>query len=104
VIHGVSLHMHTRGSRASLELARKDGSDACGLYIPRWDFDWQGSYKLSEPLAVAPGDELRLTCEWDNSAANQPVENGQQMEPADLFWGEGTGDEMCLAVLTISPQ
>lgn len=104
VIHGVSLHMHTRGTRASLELARKDGSEACGLYIPRWDFDWQGSYKLTEPLAVAPGDQLRLTCEWDNSAANQPVEGGQQIEPVDVFWGEGTGDEMCLAVLTISPQ
>ncbi|MCY1054277.1 monooxygenase [Nannocystis sp. SCPEA4] len=103
VMHEVSLHMHTRGRRASLELDRAGADDVCALYIPDWDFSWQGGYKLREPLTVQPGDRLRLTCEWDNSAANQPIENGVQVDPADLFWGEGTGDEMCLSVLTISP-
>ena len=103
VMHEVSLHMHTRGRRASLELDRAGADDVCALYIPDWDFSWQGGYKLREPLTVQPGDRLRLTCEWDNSAANQPIEDGVQVEPADLFWGEGTGDEMCLSILTISP-
>ncbi|WAS97099.1 monooxygenase [Nannocystis punicea] len=103
VMHEVSLHMHTRGRRASLELDRQGAEDECALYIPNWDFSWQGGYRLNEPITVKPGDRLRLTCEWDNSAANQPFENGVQVEPADLGWGEGTGDEMCLSVLTVSP-
>jgi hypothetical protein len=102
LLHTVSLHMHTRGTRASLTVDRKDGSEDCGLYIPRWDFDWQGGYKLREPLLINPGDRLHLTCEWDNSAANQPIVDGAPMEPKNIYWGEGTGDEMCLAVMTVS--
>lgn len=103
MIHEVSLHMHTRGSRASIELDRAGAEDECALYIPKWDFSWQGGYTLEQPMTVKPGDRLRLACEWDNSAANQPVEDGVQVDPVDLHWGEGTGDEMCLALLTISP-
>lgn len=102
LLHTVSLHMHTRGTRASLTIERKDGSSDCGLYIPRWDFNWQGGYKLGEPIVVNPGDELRLACEWDNSAENQPFVDGMQMPPKNVRWGEGTGDEMCLAVMTVS--
>ena len=36
------------------------------------------------------------TCAYDNSAANQPVINGEHVEPRDVTWGEGTLDEMCL--------
>ncbi|PCC67986.1 Copper type II ascorbate-dependent monooxygenase, C-terminal domain [Nannocystis exedens] len=103
VMHEVSLHMHTRGRRASLELDRQGAEDECALYIPNWDFSWQGGYRLKAPMTVKPGDRLRLTCEWDNSAANQPIVDGVQLDPVDIFWGEGTGDEMCLAVLTVSP-
>ena len=46
--------------------------------------------------AVNPGDQFVLECHWDNSAANQPVLEGQRIEPRDLNWGEGTHDEMCL--------
>jgi hypothetical protein len=102
LLHTVSLHMHTRGTRASLTVERKDGGSDCGLYIPRWDFNWQGGYKLDEPIVVNPGDELSLTCEWDNSPENQPIVDGELMPAKDVYWGEGTGDEMCLAVMTVS--
>lgn len=102
MIHGVSLHMHTRGSRASIEVVRKGGAKDCALYIPEWDFDWQGGYKLKQPMTFQPGDRLRLACEWDNSAANQPIVDGVQIDPVNLYWGEGTDDEMCLALLTVS--
>lgn len=92
LLHTVGMHMHTRGVRGALTIDRQDGSSDCALDIPRWDFDWQGGYKLVEPIVVNPGDKLHLTCEWDNSGA------GAQ----DIHWGEGTGDEMCLSVLTLS--
>jgi hypothetical protein len=41
-------------------------------------------------------DILSIECHWDNSEAHQPVQNGTQAAPKDLYWGEGTGDEMCL--------
>jgi hypothetical protein len=102
LMHTVSLHMHTRGTRASLTVEREHGGSECGLYIPRWDFNWQGGYKLAAPITVNPGDQLSLTCEWDNTAENQPIVDGEPMPAKNVYWGEGTGDEMCLAVLTVS--
>ena len=35
-------------------------------------------------------------CEYDNSAAHQPVVDGAQLAPRNVTWGEGSLDEMCL--------
>jgi hypothetical protein len=104
VIHSVGLHMHTRGTSAALSLTRKDGAKECMLDIPRWDFHWQYNYDLAEPRVVSPGDKLGIGCHFDNSAANQPTVDGEQVPPKDLQWGEGTGDEMCLGALYVSEQ
>jgi hypothetical protein len=48
---------------------------------------------------VQPGERIRTTCVFDNSAANQPVVSGEQLEPVDVGWGDGTLDEMCLLYL-----
>jgi hypothetical protein len=95
-LHGAGLHMHTRGARASLRVERAAGDSACVLSIPRWDFHWQGSYDLAAPLRLEPGDRLSIECHFDNSAENQPTEDGRKVPPRDLNWGEGTHDEMCL--------
>jgi hypothetical protein len=50
---------------------------------------------------VEPGDNLRLHCEYDNSEANQSSDNGQRREARDVFWGEGTDDEMCTASIYV---
>lgn len=95
-IHLAGLHMHTLGSRARLAIERADGRSECVLDIPRWDFHWQGSYKLATPKVLNPGDKLSIECHWDNTAANQPLVNGKLQVPRDVVWGEGTTDEMCL--------
>ena len=85
-IHGVFPHMHTRGRALRLDLVRAaDGSEACAVDVPRWDFAWQQLYFYRDPLYVDPDDTLRLTCSYDTTGDAEPVP-----------WGEGTGDEMCL--------
>ena len=42
---------------------------------------------------------LRLECHWDNTAENQPLVGGERLPPEDVFWGEGTRDEMCLGIV-----
>jgi hypothetical protein len=96
-VWAATLHMHQRGLSAVTRIQRGDGSDECMLDIPRWNFHWQGSYGFAAPKTFNPGDKLYLECHWDNSAADQPLMNGAQLPPATLNWGEGTGDEMCLA-------
>jgi len=104
MIHRVALHMHELGTSASVEVIRanenENGSadgDQCLLEIPDWDFHWQGSYALQEPVRVEPGDLVRLRCHFDNSLENQAFEGGERRAPQNVEWGDGTRDEMCLA-------
>jgi Copper type II ascorbate-dependent monooxygenase, C-terminal domain len=101
LVHEVGLHMHTRGTRAQINVIRPDGQTKCALAINAWDFNWQGRYRLQTPLEIGTGDRFEIQCTWDNSAAKQPYVNGRVTEPVDLSWGEGTGDEMCLGSFVV---
>jgi hypothetical protein len=98
-IRDASLHMHMLGRQGQVSVKRADGDDSCLLYIDDWDFHWQGSYSLRDAVKLGPNDELQLACEWDNSAKNQPIVDGEPREPVHTNWGDGTFDEMCLAIL-----
>ncbi len=97
-IHSVLLHMHQRGHAGEVALHRANGTEEMLLEEPRYDFNWQQIYRFKEPVDFLPGDEVSLICRWDNSASNQ----APGTEPADIAWGEGTSEEMCVANLYIS--
>ncbi len=85
-LYGVSGHMHELGSSFRMEL-NPDGEEPLLLLdIPRWNFHWQDQYYFVEPVQVASGDVLRMSCVWDNSLSD---------EPRYVVWGAGTSDEMC---------
>jgi hypothetical protein len=100
-IRGIMAHMHQLGTAISLDV--KQGSDpkACVIDIPRWDFDWQQTYWFpeDEPVMVGSASEFVMACHYDNSATNQQIVNGEQLEPRDVTWGDSTLDEMCLTYL-----
>ena len=105
MIYSGGLHMHTRGKTGLISIERGPESkekDICLLKINKWDFNWQGSYGLKKPIRIEPGDKVRLTCTWDNTAEAQPILGGKKAEPKDLNWGDGTYDEMCLGILFIT--
>ncbi len=89
-IHYSALHMHRQGVRGRLWKTDADGNETCLLDIPAWDFDWQRSYLLENPVTAGPGDTLSLECSFDN-----PTDT-------DIHWGDGTSDEMCLALMYIT--
>lgn len=92
-------HMHLLGKQVRLEAMHRDGTSTCLLDIPRWDFQWQRDYSLAQPFTLSPGDKLKLTCVYDNSAENQPVVDGAQLTPRDVQWGESSLDEMCMTYI-----
>ena len=98
-IYGVAGHMHLRGVDIRIDL---NGETL--LHIPRWEFHWQDAYYLQQPVDASPGDALRVTCRFDNSAAAQPEVNGKQLSPRYVLWGEGTTDEMCLGLLEVASR
>lgn len=96
---GVVPHMHVHGTQMKVAIKHADGSSACAVDIPKWDFHWQQFYYYQQPVPVVAGDTIHLECTYDNSAENQPVINGVKQAPARLTWGEKTTDEMCLNYL-----
>jgi hypothetical protein len=95
-LYAGTVHMHQMGSKATLEIVRANGTKECIVDIPKWSFAWQLPYTLKTPKVLNPGDQLAIECHWDNSQANQPVENGVQRMSRDLNWGAKTADEMCV--------
>ena len=65
------------------ERVLRGGGEECVLDIPTWDFNWQDDYQLVQPIQLSTFDSLTLTCEWDNSAENQPIIGGEQQEPEE---------------------
>ncbi|MFT5683028.1 MAG: hypothetical protein ACI8RZ_003955 [Myxococcota bacterium] len=90
-IHSILLHMHKLGEHGMVSVERADGSSEVLLEVSPYDFNWQLNYRLSQAVPFADGDEIRLTCTFDNSEGS-----------ADLSWGEGSEEEMCVANLFIS--
>jgi hypothetical protein len=95
-IVGITPHAHQLATRlaASLKPAGSS-SDVCLVDVPRWDFGWQFDYLLQKGVPYSADDTLSATCEWDNSAANQPVIDGVKQAPMDVTFGERSVDEMC---------
>ena len=84
---GAAGHMHRRG----VEMSLTTDLGQCALDIRRWDFDWQLLYFFEEPLETSAGESARLSCTFDTTG-----------DDAEVVWGEGSGDEMCIAFLYVT--
>ncbi len=102
-IYGMLGHMHLLGQSVKLELIRGNQNQTI-LEIPKWDFHWQSSYWLEKPINLENGDQVRITCQFNNTPEVQPEIAGAKVKPRYTVWGEGTVDEMCLGILQIGQR
>lgn len=113
-VYMAGTHMHYVGTDMRVWVDHKRPTDEepeseCLVQTPAWDFDWQRGYTYDAPLADVPqvrnGDTLRMLCRYNNTLSNPGVqlalEDAGESEPQDVYLGETTLDEMCLAVLGI---
>jgi hypothetical protein len=85
-------HMHVRGKDAQYSIVYPDGREEVVLRVPKYDFNWQLSYKLAEPKFIPKGSTLKVTMHYDNSTGNR-----FNPDPtATVRWGEQTWEEMML--------
>ncbi|REJ81787.1 MAG: cytochrome c [Acidobacteria bacterium] len=92
-------HMHSRGRSAEVYLEPAEASAPRALLkVPRYDFNWQITYELAEPLALQAGDTIRYELSWDNSE-----QNPHNPDPSrDVPWGRQTSDEMASVFVTLA--
>jgi hypothetical protein len=90
IIHFFHVHMHLRGKSYAMKFTYPDGRQENVLEVPRYDFNWQRTYVLAEPMRVPKGTKVDFTGTYDNSAKNRFNPDPSQT----VMWGEKTADEM----------
>jgi hypothetical protein len=106
-MHYVGYDLEARIERASP--APGEPASECLFKTPHWNFDWQRTYFYDAPSSELPtvgdGDVVTITCRYNNTMDNTFVQRGLLEAgldaPIDVFLGEQTLDEMCLAAFAI---
>jgi mono/diheme cytochrome c family protein len=88
-------HMHVRGKDFEYKLVLPDGTSKVLLRVPRYDFNWQLTYLLKEPVAAPKGSRVECVAHHDNSEKNK-----FNPDPTKLVrWGPQTWEEMMIGWL-----
>jgi peroxiredoxin len=88
----MSPHMHLRGKSFRYEAHYPDGRNEILLDVPKYDFNWQITYELTEPKPLPKGTRLVCTAHFDNSE-----DNPANPDPSDTVrFGPQTWHEMMI--------
>ena len=99
-VRGVAGHMHLLGRSIKLEVNPGKPDARTLLDIAVWDFDNQGS-RPTKPVTLKPLDTIKVTCRHSQELRDQ-LPSFKGIPDKYLMWGEGTTDEMCLALLLVT--
>jgi peroxiredoxin len=97
-IYQLMPHMHVRGKDFLYELKRPDGQTQVLLLVPQFDFNWQNTYRLEEPVIVPKGSTLHCVAHFDNSKDNPSNPNPNKI----VRWGDQTWEEMMIGWMTLA--
>lgn len=97
-IYQLMPHMHWRGKDFLYELKFADGHKQTLLSVPQYDFAWQNTYRLEQPVAVPKGTTLHCVAHFDNSKDNPANPDPKKT----VYWGDQTWEEMMIGWFTYS--
>jgi peroxiredoxin len=93
----IAPHMHLRGKAVSVHVNR-DGKSRTILEVPHYDFNWQHTYILRDPIELDDIDSLGFTAAFDNSEANPFNPDPTQF----VTWGDQTWEEMAVVFYEVA--
>ena len=97
LVTGVMPHMHWLGKDFTFTAVLPDEprTRIPLIRIDHWNFNWQGTYSLAEPIRLPKGAYFEVEAHFDNSDANPA---NPSHPPKRVHWGEQTNDEMCIGI------
>jgi len=98
VLLSMSPHMHLRGKDFRYEVLWPGGRKETLLDVPHYDFNWQTTYRLAEPIQLPAGTRIHSIAHYDNS-----VDNQSNPDPTKTVrWGDQTWDEMMIGYFDLA--
>ena len=94
----VSPHMHLRGKSFSFEAVFPGDRRQKLLNVPNYDFNWQTTYFLDEPIDFPTGTRMFCVATYDNSEENLSNPDPSQT----VTFGEQTWEEMMFGYFDIA--
>lgn len=94
---GLLPHMHLRGQAFRYDAVQPKKKETL-LHVPQYDFNWQTSYRLAEPMPLEPGTRIHCEALFDNSEFNL---NNPAPEKT-VGWGPQTWDEMMIGYFDVA--
>jgi len=95
LIYSLHPHAHFRGAAAEFTAVYPDGHQSVLLNVPKYDFNWQTTYELKDPIILPAGTTVRYQMVYDNSTQNIANPDPNRTVP----WGQQTWDEMLYGVI-----
>jgi hypothetical protein len=89
-------HMHTRGKDMRFKVIYPDHSSEDLINVANYNFNWQPTYRLTDPLVIPAGSRVVIDGAFDNSEFNP----GASDPSVDSLGGLQTWDEMFAGYLT----
>jgi hypothetical protein len=90
-------HMHLRGKRFEYNILHPDSASETLLRV-NYDFYWQLSYRLTDPLRLNAGTVLQAVARYDNSK-NNPHNPDPDVA---VHWGDQTYNEMMVGFFDVA--
>lgn len=95
-LHSIMPHMHMLGRGIKVTMTPPDRAARTLLAINDWDYNWQETYFLKEPIHIKAGTKLTVEAHYDNSDKNP---SNPFNPPRPVRFGEQTDNEMCFVFL-----
>ncbi len=96
MLHSVMPHMHMLGKEIKVTMTPPDGKPTTLVHITDWDYNWQETYFLKQPVKVKAGTKFAVEAYYDNSDKNP---SNPFNPPQWVRFGEQTDNEMCFVFL-----
>jgi hypothetical protein len=103
LLYAITPHMHLLGRSISVELNPGTPNARTLLDQPGYNFDDQSEQVLPQPVQLNEGDTVRVTCTHDATLRSK-LPQLKTLKPRYVVWGDGTSDEMCLAIMTVTTK
>lgn len=91
-------HMHLRGKAFEFTRILPDGLPEVLLRVSKYDFYWQLSYRLAQPILLKKGTKLEFSAWFDNSRNNP-----RNPDPAaEVRYGQQSWEEMMVGFFDVA--